>query len=119
MSSWLGIPILDIPVLWRIVFVGVPLVVRALSVVGATSAITTTATTTASAMMVVVVVVVAPPSIADRRVSVVAVPTVHNTVAVLLVDWAYVVAVVAVRFALGGHPDLARVDSLHANRIVL
>ena len=80
MSSWLGIPILDIPALWRIVFVGVPLVVRALSVVGATSAITTTATTTASAMMVVVVV--APPSIADRRMRVGAVPTGHITVAV-------------------------------------
>ena len=78
MSSWLGIPILGIPALLRIIFVGVPLVVRALSVVGATSAITTTATTTASAMMVAVVVV--PPSIADRRMMVRAVSTGHITV---------------------------------------
>ena len=54
------------------------LVVRVLVAVGATSAITT-AITTASAT--IVVVVVAPPSIADRRVIVGAVPTLHITVA--------------------------------------
>ena len=120
MSSWLGIP-----ALLGIIIVRMPLVVRALRGVGATPVVTT-ATTTDSAMMVVVAVVLvavvaAPLSIADRRVSEVAVPTVHITVAVLLVDWAYVVAVVAVRFALGGggHPNLTRVGSLHANRIVL
>ena len=80
-SSWLGIPILDIPALWRIVFVGVPLVVRALSVVGAASAITSTSTTTASAMTVVVVVALLL-LIAVRRMRVGAVPTGHITVAV-------------------------------------
>ena len=53
---------------------GMSLVVRVLVAVGATSAITT-----ASAMAVVVAV--APPSIADRRVIVGAVPTLHITVA--------------------------------------
>ena len=67
----------------RIVERGLFLVVRVLVAVGATSAITT-AITTASAtivVVVVVVVVVAPPSIADRRVIVGAVPTLHITVA--------------------------------------
>ena len=64
----------------RMVERGMSLVVRVLVAVGATSAITT-AITTASATIVVVVVVVAPPSIADRRVIVGAVPTLHITVA--------------------------------------
>ena len=70
--------------------------------VDATLAITTTLTTTDSAMKVVVAVVDV------LRVSEGAVWTGHITVTELSEDWAHVLAVVAVRFALGGHPCLSR-----------
>ena len=70
--------------------------------VDATLAITTTLTTTDSAMTVVVAVV------GVLRMKEGTVPTGHITVAVLSEDWAHVLAVVAVRFALGGHPCLSR-----------
>ena len=66
--------------------------------VDATLAITTTLTTTDSAKKVVVAVVDV------LRVRVGAVWTGHITVTELSEDWAHVLAVVAVRFALGGHP---------------
>ena len=62
--------------------------------VDATLAITTTSTTTASAITVVVVVVLLL-LVTVRRMVVGAVPTGHITVAVLRVDWAHVLAVVA------------------------
>ena len=96
MSSWLGIPILGIPTF----FVEVPLVVRALSVIVATLAVTTTLTTTESAMIVVVTVV------GILRMLEGAVWTGHSTVTELSEDWAH--AVVVVRFALDGHPCLSR-----------
>ena len=114
MSSWLGIPTLS-----GIVIVRMSPVVRTLRVIGA-APVATTATYTSVVVVVVVVVLLLESRllllIAESRVTEVAVPTVHIAVTVLRVDWAY-----GVRLALGGgrHPNLIRVGSLHANRIVL
>ena len=118
MSSWLGIPTLS-----GIVIVRMSPVVRTLRVVDAAPGATTATNTSVVVVVVVVVLVVVLLLesrllllIAESRVIEVAVPTVHIAVTVLRVDWAY-----DVRFALGGgrHPNLIRVGSLHANRIVL